>query len=61
MTTDRSARLEIHRAVAAAAELANISLSDVDLAAAADHFALLMGFAAVLGDPEEEPAPVFRP
>lgn len=59
--TDRSASSEMHAAVAAAAQLAQISLSDVDLAAGADHFALLMGFAAVLGDPPEEPAAVFRP
>lgn len=32
-----------------------------DLAAVTAHLALLRGFAAVVGEPEAEPAPVFGP
>lgn len=47
--------------VLAAARSVGLEISPGDLPAVTAHLALLQGFVAVVGDPEAEPAPVFRP
>lgn len=48
-------------AVLAAAQLVGLVISPDDLAAVTAHLVLLREFAAVVGEPCPEPAPVFRP
>ncbi len=48
-------------AVVTAARLVGLTISSDDLEAVKAHLALLRGFAAVVGEPSPEPAPVFRP
>ncbi|MGI8434850.1 MAG: hypothetical protein ACR2LE_08980 [Nocardioidaceae bacterium] len=47
--------------VLSAAEMVGLTISPADLPAVTAHLALLRGFAAVVGAPEPEPGPVFRP
>ena len=47
--------------VLAAARLVGLAISPQDLPAVTAHLALLREFAAVVGEPASEPAPVFRP
>ncbi len=48
-------------AVLTAARQVGLTIAPEDLAAVTAHLALLLGFAAVVGDPVPEPAPVYRP
>lgn len=48
-------------AVLAMARAVDLPVPQEDLAAVTAHLALLRGFAAVVGDPAAEPAPVYRP
>ena len=48
-------------AVLAAARQVGLSIASEDLAGVTAHLRLLLGFAAVVGDPTPEPAPVYRP
>ena len=47
--------------VLAAARLVDLAITPDDLAAVTAHLALLRGFATVIGEPDPEPAPVYRP
>lgn len=47
--------------VLTAARQVGLDIAAEDLAAVTAHLALLLGFAAVVGDPLPEPAPVYRP
>lgn len=44
-----------------AARMVDLVIPPEDLAAVTSHLAVLLEFAAVVGDPLTEPAPVFRP
>lgn len=48
-------------AVRASARAAGLPVAPVDLPAVTAHLALLLRYAEEIGDPEPEPAPVFRP
>jgi len=48
-------------AVLTAARQVGLDIAPEDLAGVTAHLALLLGFAAVVGDPLPEPAPVYRP
>jgi len=48
-------------AVLTAARQVGLDIAQEDLAGVTAHLALLLGFAAVVGDPLPEPAPVYRP
>jgi len=48
-------------AVLTAARQVGLAIAPGDLAAVSAHLSLLLGFAAVVGDPVPEPAPVYRP
>lgn len=48
-------------AVLSAARVVGLAISADDLQAVRAHLALLRGFAAVVGEPGPEPAPVFLP
>lgn len=48
-------------AARAAARQVGLSIAPEDLAGVTAHLRLLMRFAAVVGDPTSEPAPVYRP
>ncbi len=48
-------------AVLGMARAVDLTVPSEDLAAVMAHLALLRGFAAVVGDPASEPAPVYRP
>lgn len=48
-------------AVLAAARQVGLPVAPEDLAGVTAHRRLLLGFAAVVGDPTPEPAPVYRP
>lgn len=47
--------------VRAAAHAAGLPVEPADLPAVTAHVALLLRYAEEVGDPEPEPAPVFRP
>lgn len=47
--------------VLAAARAVGLVIPPEDVAAVTAHLVLLRGFAAVVGDPDPQPAPVFRP
>lgn len=48
-------------AVLTTARQLNLHIAPEDLAAVTAHLGLLLGFAAVVGEPVPEPAPVYRP
>lgn len=47
--------------VLAAARAVGLTIPAEDVAAVTAHLSRLRGFAAAIGDPAAEPAPVFRP